>query len=202
MEWFLEFITNNLAYAHWVLFGALILAGLNIPISEDLILVVSGVVASSVAPAVGLKLFIFVFLGAYISDAMAYWIGRRFGPKLWTFSWFRKTVKREKFQRIENLYARYGITTLLIGRFIPFGVRNCLFMTAGMVKMRFLKFLIVDGIACFASNSLVFWLAYMFGRNYSTLMGYLEVLDFLIFGAFIVAVIGFIWYKRAKKAES
>ena len=43
--------------------------------------------------------------------------------------------------QIENYYTKYGVVTLLIGRFIPFGVRNCLFVTAGIGKMRFWKFI-------------------------------------------------------------
>ncbi len=202
MEWFLEFATEHAAYAHWFLFFALVLAGLNLPISEEVVLVVGGVMASTVSPLGAIKLFLFVFAGAYLSDWMVYWIGRLLGPKLWNFRWFAKTVKRSRFEKVERYYDKYGIATLIVGRFIPFGFRNCLFMTAGMAKMHFPKFIIGDGIACFLSNSVIFGLAYMGRKNYENLLSYIEVFDVAIFATVVLAIIGIVWYKKARKAES
>lgn len=202
MDWLQVFISEHPSYAHWILFSALMLAGFNIPVSEDLVMIIAGVLASTVIPASTIKLFCAVFLGAYISDWVAYWLGRGLGPRLWDIGWFKKMVPRERLTKIELYYERYGVITLLIGRFIPFGVRNCLFMSAGMAKMSFAKFLVTDGVACLASNSVLFWLAYAFGRNWEVLAGYLEVADFLIFGGFVVAIFALIWYKKLKKRVS
>ena len=202
MEWFLSTVTEHAAYAHWWVFAALMLAGLNLPISEELVLLVGGVAASSVAAAGTIKIYLFIFAGAYISDWMVYFFGRLLGPRLWRIGWFRRTVKQRRLKQMEQYYERFGPLTLLIGRFIPFGVRNCLFMSAGMARMPFLKFGIADAIACFTSTSVLFWLAYAFGRNYERLSGYLGVFDLLLFAAFVVAVITFVWYKRSKQVES
>jgi membrane protein DedA with SNARE-associated domain len=177
------------------------LAGLNFPISEDLLLIISGVLASTIVPENTYKLFLGVFLGAYLSDWVAYWIGRSLGTQLWRFRWFARGVKRERFEKVERYYERYGAITLLVGRFIPFGVRNCLFMTAGMAKMGFLKFILADGVACLASNSALFWLAYLGGKNYHQLVSAVEMVNYILFGLFIVAIIGFVWYKLRKRAR-
>lgn len=202
MESFLLFIAEHPSYAHWLLFSALILGGLNIPVSEDLIVIIGGVLASTVFPESVAKLFVIVFLGAYLADCMLYVLGRVLGAHLLRNAWFRRMVKPERLQKIEAYYAKYGVITLFLGRFIPFGVRNCLFMTAGMVRLSFLKFLIVDGLACLASTSLLFWLSYAFGRNYKKLAGYLEVIDLLIFASFLVALFALIWYKKSRKAAA
>ncbi|MGE3954808.1 MAG: DedA family protein [Parachlamydiales bacterium] len=199
MDWFITFITTNAPYAHWFLFGALMLAGLNVPISEDLMLIISGVLASAFVPENLPYLFAAVFLGSYLSDFVAYWLGYRFGPKLWEMRWFAKTVKRERLKKMEHYYAKYGVTTLLVGRFIPFGVRNCLFMSAGMAQMPLLKFAIADGIACLASNSALFWLAYYFGKNYDTLLGYVRMFDYAIFATFLGGVVGFFLLRHLRK---
>ena len=41
-----------------------------------------------------------------------------------------------------GFYKKYGALTLVIGRFIPFGVRNAIFLTSGISKMPFAKFFI------------------------------------------------------------
>lgn len=196
MDSIIQFFFENAHHAHWYVFGALMLAGLNIPISEDLMIIISAVIAATIAPENTLILFLGVFLGCYLSDLVCYWIGRKFGPKLWNIRWFAKTVDRKRIDQIHLYYQKYGFWTLLVGRFIPFGVRNCLFLTAGIGRMNFFKFACSDGIACAASNTTLFTLAYYAGKNYQQLLGSLKTFNLLLFLAFAVSVIGVIWYKR------
>lgn len=199
METILPFIQEHAHQAHWFLFGLLMLAGLNFPVSEDLVIVVSGVLASTFVPENTWKLFTAVFLGAYLSDWIVYWIGRLWGAHLWRMRWFARLLKPKRLEQIEQYYKKYGLLTLLVGRFIPFGVRNCLFATAGMGKMRFGKFLIGDGIACLFSNATLFTIAYFCGKNCSYFVRYVNA---TIFAIFVVALIAFIWYKKTKTISS
>jgi len=150
------FFMAHAHYAHFVIFGLFMLAGLNIPISEDVLIIASGMLASTIVPENTWKLFLAVFLGAYLSDFIPYYLGRRFGHNLWNVRWFSRMVKPHRLEQIKHYYHKYGILTLLIGRFIPFGVRNCLFLSAGLGKMRFWKFAMSDGIACLISNTTLF----------------------------------------------
>lgn len=200
MDTLIEFLFAHAQYAHWIVFGALMLAGLNIPISEDLMIIFSAVLAATIVPENTYKLFAAVFLGCYLSDWVCYWIGRHFGPKLWKWRWFARSVDPKRLDQIHAYYAKYGFLTLLIGRFIPFGVRNCLFLTAGMGKMPFPKFLLSDGIACICSNTTLFTLAYMVGKNYQSLIASVKTFNIFLFAAFVVSGIALFWYKRKKKA--
>lgn len=202
MDTIIAFIFAHAHHAHWIVFGALMLAGLNVPISEDLMIIFSAVLAATVVPENTYKLFLGVFLGCYLSDWVCYWIGRYFGPKLWNIKWFAKTFERKKVDQIHHYYAQYGFLTLLIGRFIPFGVRNGLFLTAGLGKMPFGKFILSDGIACALSNTVLFTLAYTVGKNYSMLLDALKTFNLFLFSAFVVSIIGWFWYKRRKKAAN
>jgi membrane-associated protein len=199
METILPFIQEHAHQAHWFVFSLLMLAGLNFPISEDLMIIFSGILASTIVPENTWKLFLAVFLGAYLSDWVAYWIGRLWGEHLWRIKWFARLFKPKRLEQIEQYYKKYGLLTLLVGRFIPFGVRNCLFATAGMGKMQFGKFLIGDGIACLISNATLFTIAYFCGKNCSYFVRYVNV---TIFTLFVVALIAFIWYKKSKAISS
>lgn len=199
METIFLFIQEHAQYAHWVVFSLLMLAGLNFPISEDIVIIGSGVLASTCVPENTAKIFLGIFLGAYISDWVAYGIGRFWGPTLWKYRWFTKIFRPERLDQIRSYYKRYGMLTLLVGRFIPFGVRNCLFVTAGIGKMPFGKFLFSDGIACFLSNITLFSLSYFCGKNISYLMKYVNI---AIFIAFLIALIVIIWYKKNKTVSS
>ncbi|NGX56690.1 MAG: Inner membrane protein [Candidatus Anoxychlamydiales bacterium] len=200
MNAIINFIFENAHIAHYIIFGSLILAGLNIPISEDLMIILSAVIASTIIPKNTYILFFSVFLGAYISDWMVYWIGRLIGIRLWNYKWFKKTVPKKTLSKIKLFYKKYGVYTLLIGRFIPFGVRNCLFLTAGMSKMNFIKFIICDGIACLLSNFVLFYIAFSASKNYDTIFSTLKKANLIIFVCFIVTlIIIFCYYKNKKK---
>lgn len=192
-------------HAHWIIFISLVLAGFNIPISEDLMLLTSGILASAFVPENTFVLWLSVFCGAYISDWIAYWTGRLLGPKLLTIKWLSRVVKRERLDKMHAFYERWGFFAFLFGRFVPFGVRNCLFISAGMGNMSFKKFLLVDGFASLISTTTAFYLAYTFGKHYHILWDFIKTYDtsFLIaLGILLVTVIGIIWYKRANKVTS
>jgi len=200
MDTVIQFLFEHAHHAHWIIFSALMLAGINVPISEDLMIILSAVLAATVVPENTALLFTFVFLGCYISDWVCYWIGRKWGPKLWNIKWFAKTVDRKRLDSIHNYYEKYGFWTLLVGRFIPFGVRNCLFLSAGVAKMPFGKFLLADGIACALSNSTLFTLAFYAGKNYQTLLHFVKTFNIFLFIFFLVSIIGVIWYKRRRSS--
>ena len=193
MEDLLIFIQSHAQYAHWIIFGSLLLAGLNIPVSEDGMLFISGLIASK-NPELKYQLFAGVFAGAYFSDLICYWLGRKLGPKIWKVKFFAKMVSQEKVDKVSNFYQKFGVKTLLIGRFIPFGVRNALFLTAGLGKMNFLKFALSDLAACTISCTLFFNLYFKFGE---TVIEYVKKGNMIIFAIVLIAVS--IWALTKKK---
>lgn len=104
-----------------------------------------------------------------------------------------------KIDKVETYYQKYGIATLIIGRFIPFGVRNCIFVSTGLSKMNFFKFALIDFIACSAWSSIMFFSFYHLGKNFEVLKQHLKVFNIVVFLAFSVTVITVIWYKYRKK---
>lgn len=196
MEDLLIFIQSNVEYAHWIIFGALLLAGFNIPVSEDGMLFISALLASK-NPEYKYQLFFGVYAGAYLSDLICYWLGRTLGPKIWHIKFFAKMVSKEKVEHISSFYKKYGMATLLIGRFIPFGVRNGLFLTAGLGKMNFLKFAASDLIACTISCALFFNLYLRFGES---VIEYVKKGNIIIFSVLVVSILTWLFFKKRKAA--
>lgn len=201
MDSVLHFITTNAAHAHWWFFALLMLAGFNLPISEDLVIISSGVMAATIVPQNLVKLFVFVFLGCYLSDWVSYWMGRSLTPWLRKKKILAKLVDRKRIDKVNQFYAKYGVMTLFFGRFIPFGVRNFLFMSAGMGKMSFRKFILVDGAACLLSNATLFAVAFSLAENYPLLMSLLRKINLTFFGAFLL-FLAFIFIYRYRKLKN
>jgi membrane protein DedA with SNARE-associated domain len=102
-------------------------------------------------------------------------------------------VPQERIDKIHNFYEKYGIVTLLVGRFIPFGVRNGLFLTAGLGQMKFIKFALSDLTACTISTITFFTLYYHYGN---TVIDYVKEGNIVIFSIVLLALGGYLIGKR------
>lgn len=201
MESFLSWITEHARHAHWLIFLGILLAGFNIPISADLLIIAAAVLAATIVPENLWLLFGSIFLGCLFSAHIAYWLGRLVGPQLCKWKIFSKILSAERLSRIQKFYEKHGLLTLVIGRFIPFGVRNAIFMTTGMSRVSFLKFALRDFFACLFWASICFSSFYAVGHSYETIKQFMQSFRLLLFLAFGVTVIGFIWYKKRRKTS-
>ncbi|MGR8931880.1 MAG: DedA family protein [Gammaproteobacteria bacterium] len=193
------FIQNHIEYAPYLMFGLLLLAGFNIPISEDGMLFIAALLATS-RPDYWPFLYGGVYLGAYFSDLICYGLGRMVGPKLLSIRFFATIATRERIDKIHTYYHHYGVITLILGRFIPFGVRNGLFLTAGLGEMRLIKFALADLLACTISTAIYFSLYFRYGE---TVIEKVKQANIVIFGlAFaVVAVIYFANRSRKRRTR-
>lgn len=202
MGYLVEFIIKNSSYAPWLAFGSILLAGLNLPISVDLIVILSAFLAATMIPEHTFSLYISLLFGTYFSAWIAYWMGRKLGRKLLKIKWFSKILHRERLVKVAAFYEKHGFLTLFIGRFIPFGIRNCIFMTSGMSHSHFGKFALRDLIGCFTWVTLYYYAFYNLGLNYQTLLSHIKMVNLTIFSVFSVTVIGLFWYKKRKKKQT
>ena len=95
METFIQFIQDNGAHAHYIIFSLLLLAGFNIPVSEDGMLFISALIATKF-PQNFYPLFFGVFLGAYFSDLICYGVGRKLGQRFGTLSCLPRWYPKKK----------------------------------------------------------------------------------------------------------
>lgn len=170
----IEFLLAQAAHAHWYIFALLLAAGLNIPVSEDLMAIGAGVLAATVVPENTAWLYAGLFLGAYLGDLENYWLARLAGRRLLQISFFQRLLPADRLEYARNFLDRYGVAAIFLGRFIPFGVRNALFTTAGLSRMAFWKFALFDFFACLLSTAVLFSLGRAFGAGYPRL---LELMD-------------------------
>ena len=201
MEYLTDWIAQHANYAHWYLFVAILLAGFNLPFSIDVLVLVSAFLAATIVPEHTGILFFCILFGCYFSALCSYWVGRICGNYLLHWRFFAKLLSSERREKMQGFYKKYGLLSLMLGRFIPFGVRNCLFMSSGMSKVHFGKFMLMDALACSVWCSLFFYAFYKLGQNRDVLWEYLKTFNLLIFAAFSVTVIGAIWYKSRKKGK-
>ena len=193
---FLLFLQGNIHLAPYMIFGLLLLAGFNLPVSEDVMLFTSSVLAREF-PQYHYQLFAAVFLGAYLGDLICFLMGWKIGPKILKINFFKSIVSDDLRLKISNFYEKYGVWTLIVGRFIPFGVRNGLFLTAGLGKMNPLKFVLSDLLACTISCITFFSLYYKFGKQ---MIEYVRQGNLIIFFLAATTIVFLVIKKKRKSA--
>lgn len=204
MDAIFSYICENAHYAPWIMFGLLLLTGLNIPLSEDLILMGSGALASTCIPDYTLRLYLGVLCGCYLSAWEAYWIGRLLGPQLYSIPLLKSVITPQRLNVLRGYYAKFGIFTFIVGRFCPGGIRNALFMSSGLTKMPFYVFILRDGLAALLSSAVLFSLGYQFGENLDLIVSYLHHYTHWFIGIILsLTLAGLIywWYAKCFKIK-
>ena len=117
-----------------------LLAGFFLP--GDSLLVTAGVVAASGGPLNIWWLNALLGIAAVAGDSVGYAIGYHLGPRVFRRDdsrWFRK----DDLARTQRFYARYGVKTILLARFVPI-IRTFAPTVAGVGKMRYPTFLVFN----------------------------------------------------------
>ncbi|MBN2769733.1 MAG: DedA family protein [Spirochaetes bacterium] len=202
---FFTFFSHHSHFLPWISFGLLLLAGLNLPISEDLVLILSGAITALYAPELEHYIFIGCFMGAYLSDIMAYFIGRCFIHRVVNSNFLSHIFHPERIARINGYFRKYGEKVIFFGRFIPFGVRNLVFMTSGLTRVPLKHFLIIDFLALIITSTILFQLGIKFGEDYTSLLKILNQYKIIFALVAVVAVIIIVKYEikvhRNKKIQ-
>lgn len=190
-----ELLLGMVPYTQYISFGLLVLSGLSLPISEDIVFILSASIAATAAPENRVIIFIGCFLGAITGDTVAYFLGRYGLNKILFNKFFErfKIINREKIEgkidRMREYFNRYGRKTIFFGRFIPFGARNAIFMTCGLIRMKFLKFILTDLAALTCTSAILFSLGYTFGNKYEIIFPYLQRYKFIMLGIIVMLII-------------
>lgn len=104
----------------------------------DSLLFTAGLLAASGVIGVPVWLVIVVaFVAAALGDQVGYWLGHRFGRRL--FRPDARLLKTKHLEEAEAFFARYGGAALILGRFVPV-VRTYVPLAAGTSRYRYRRF--------------------------------------------------------------
>jgi membrane protein DedA with SNARE-associated domain len=180
------------------IFLVLFVAGLGAPIPEEAPILAAGILASQQVIRWWLALLV-CFVGVLSGDIVLYWIGHHWGEHIldWRFTRFVLTPAREKV--LIEKYHQHGIKIVFAARFVA-GFRAAAFLTAGIVRIPFWKFLLVDTVAALVGVPLGFSVAYLFTDQLPAILhGVHRVERLLVLAAMVAlaAIIGFAAYRKS-----
>jgi membrane protein DedA with SNARE-associated domain len=145
-------------------FILLILAGLNIPFSEDLIIITGALICRG-DPSQLIPTLAAIYFGVLISDYFPYIMGKYIHKGAIKLRFVTLLFSQKRLDKMHYYLEKYGIFTFIVCRFVPFGVRNTLFLSAGFSGLRLRRFAIYDLTAASISITTLFSLVYHFGES-------------------------------------
>lgn len=103
----------------------------------DSLLFAAGAIAAHNSSGINLLLLIvLIIIAAVLGDTVNYWIGREIGQSLEKHRIFSKLINKEKMDRAEAFFNKYGGFAVFLGRFVPF-IRTFIPFIAGGSRMRY-----------------------------------------------------------------
>ena len=167
----------------------------------DSLLFVAGTISASGMMDVQF-LVILLMLAAFSGDNTNYWIGRYFGPRVFTQTDSR-ILNRKHLERTNSFYEKHGGKTIIFARFLPI-FRTFAPFVAGIGRMVYTRFMTYSALGSFFwINSFIFG-GYFFGNVPMVKNN----LSFFILGIVLISVIpGIIqfirnWIENQKESKN
>ena len=113
---------------YFILFGLLFACGLGLPMPEDIPLLLAGFFIAQGKMNVVIACFV-AWLGIMGGDCVLYSFGRRYGLEITRVPFIGKHVTKERILRAEELFERWGIWVVAIGRMFA-GIRGAMVVCA------------------------------------------------------------------------
>lgn len=183
------FVTFLAKFSYIGLFGILIAAGLGVPLPEDIPLLAAGWLVY--AGKANLELMILTgLIGVIVGDSLLFFMGRRYGDSIVEHKWLRRIAKPWLLEKARAKFASHGAKILFAARFMP-GLRAVLFLTAGVFRVPYWKFVSIDGFAALISVPVWVWVGAKFSGHIEQIVGGARVASFVIGGVLVACLI--IW---------
>jgi membrane protein DedA with SNARE-associated domain len=147
-----------------VLFGA----GLGLPIPEEIPIVAAGVLAHEAVVRWWIALPL-CMVGVLSGDVVLYWVGRHWGERILEWSAVRRVLPPAREEQLLAGYRRHGVKIVFTARHLM-GLRAAAFLTAGIARVPFGRFLAVDAAAAMIGVPAAFGLAFLFTDQIQRIM--------------------------------
>ena len=182
-----------------MLFGA----GLGIPIPEEIPILAAGALSAEGVTRWWIALPL-CLVGVVGGDVALYWVGRHWGEHILDWRIVRLVLTPAREERFKAAYHRHGVKIVFTARHIA-GVRAAAFLTAGIVRLPFPRFLAVDGGAALVGVPLAFGIAFLFTDQVQRLVADFHRIErwvALVGLAALASWLGVLAYRRARRQAS
>jgi membrane protein DedA with SNARE-associated domain len=159
-------------------FVVLFLCGIGLPLPEEVTLIGSGVLLYQ-GQVDFIPIVAVCSVAILLGDSVPYWLGRRYGDSILRWNWFRRMIRPGRVRLLRSRMTDHGNWVIFTCRFLP-GIRVPGYFTAGLLKMSYPRFLLLDGLGVLISVPASIWLGNLFGKSIDGLKDEMQNLHLIL----------------------
>lgn len=178
---------------------ALIIAGLGLPVPEDIMLLAAGVLVHR-GEASYVEALIACAIGVFIGDTTIFLIARKLGPAALGRRPLRWLITPERHAKIEEMFARYGNVIVFMARHMA-GLRAPTFAMAGMHKMPITRFWLWDGLGLCVSAPIVIGIGYFMADKLDEAKEWLSHFEHVVIVVLVLAALVFVAWRKLRRSS-
>lgn len=156
----------------------------------DSLLFASGALASLDILNLWISLAVF-FVAAVIGDSLNYEIGHKIGKSIPEDSFLGRVINRERMEKAQNFFNKYGGKTIVIARFMPV-IRTFIPFIAGASKMHYKYFIIYNVTGALLWVLVGVFSGYFFGNIPFVKNNFSAVILAIVFVSLLPAIFGLV----------
>lgn len=184
-------------FTYLAILGVLSAAGLGVPISEDLTLLLAGALAARGLTSYWLTLAA-GYCGVLLGDTLIHHWGWRMGPAAYQQAWVQKIISVERQEKLREHYRRRGFLTIVVGRHTPV-LRAPVFFLSGAAKLPLWKFLLADAVSAAITVPIVVTLGYKFGQHLDDVRRAMHHVEWVIAAVVAAGALAWFFWRRHRK---
>lgn len=182
-----------------LIIGILFICGLGVPIPEDITLIAAGILA-----ALGNISFtgalIAGFVGVLLGDTLLFFLGRFYGYRVFKLPVFRRIFTEERIRIAKMRVLSNSKFICFTARFLP-GLRAPIFLTAGILGVRPVVFIALDGVAALISVPIWVWLGWYVGDNLDQALEIAGRAQKAVIAGVIFLIVGYFLFNRYNRSR-
>jgi membrane protein DedA with SNARE-associated domain len=169
------------------IFGLMILESSSLPVPSEIILPFSGFLVSTGQLNLWITIIV-ATVAAIVGSMIDYYIGLKGIEALSKRRVLGRTLfSMDQLAFADKWFIKYGSLTIFLARLIP-GIRTLISFPAGAAKMPITKFLIYTTAGCIIWNSLLVYVGYYLGNNWTEVTSVSHYILIAVIVALAVAI--------------
>ncbi|MGE5575291.1 MAG: DedA family protein, partial [Ignavibacteria bacterium] len=192
--------TTVASWGYTGIFGLMILESSSLPVPSEVVLPFSGYLVS-IGKLDFWETVIVATVAAIIGSLVDYYIGLK-GIETLTK---RKVLGKVLFSEDQITFAakwfnKYGTIAIFLARLVP-GIRTLISFPAGAAKMPMVKFLVFTTAGCLLWNSILIYVGYYLGANWTEVAGFSHYIIIAVVAIFAVILAVYLVIRKRRRED-
>ncbi len=185
-------------FGYVAVFGLLVVAGVGVPVPEELTQLTAGVLSHEGYLRFAITLPV-VWAGILAGDTVLFLVARRAGPRMLESRAARRVLTPARRAKLERHFARHAFLTIAVARHTG-GIRFAAFALAGATGVRVATFVVADGLSALASVPLVVGAGYLFAHHLGRARRDIRLVELAVVSAALVGAYVAVRIRRARRS--